>query len=95
MIYRDFKTSNILLDLECNDRPFDFGPKKGGLKGNKTHVSTQIRGTYGYAILKYVMIKHLISKSDVYSFGVVLLKLSTSQSSMDKNRPSGEHNLVA
>lgn len=38
---------------------------------------------------------HLTSKSDVYSFGVVLLEILTGRRSMDKNRPSGEQNLVA
>jgi hypothetical protein len=52
-------------------------------------------GTYGYATLEYVMTGHLTSKSDVHSFGVVLLELLTSRRSMDKNRPSGEHDLVA
>eukprot|EP01018_Ginkgo_biloba_P010384 Gb_31370 [translate_table: standard] len=37
---------------------------------------------------------HLTSRSDVYSFGVVLLEMLTGRRSMDKNRPSGEHNLV-
>ena len=32
--------------------------------------------------------------SDVYSFGVVLLEMLTGRRSMDKNRPSGEQNLV-
>eukprot|EP00252_Welwitschia_mirabilis_P020100 TRINITY_DN4846_c0_g1_i2.p1 TRINITY_DN4846_c0_g1~~TRINITY_DN4846_c0_g1_i2.p1 ORF type:complete len:166 (+),score=19.93 TRINITY_DN4846_c0_g1_i2:398-895(+) len=52
-------------------------------------------GTYGYAAPEYVMTGHLTSKSDVYSFGVVLLELLTGRRSMDKNRPSSEHNLVA
>lgn len=37
---------------------------------------------------------HLTSRSDVYSFGVVLLEMMTGRRSMDKNRPSGEQNLV-
>ncbi|KAG4948133.1 hypothetical protein JHK84_041579 [Glycine max] len=47
VIYRDFKTSNILLD-----------------------------------------------SSDVYSFGVVLLEMLSGKRAVDKNRPSGQHNLV-
>jgi serine/threonine protein kinase len=37
---------------------------------------------------------HLTPRSDVYSFGVVLLEMLTGRKSMDKNRPSGEQNLV-
>uniref|UniRef100_A0A453GWU1 Protein kinase domain-containing protein n=1 Tax=Aegilops tauschii subsp. strangulata TaxID=200361 RepID=A0A453GWU1_AEGTS len=37
---------------------------------------------------------HLTAKSDVYSFGVVLLEMLSGRRALDKNRPSGEHNLV-
>nr|DAD44966.1 TPA_asm: hypothetical protein HUJ06_003196 [Nelumbo nucifera] len=95
VIYRDFKTSNILLDSEYNAKLSDFGLAKAGPQGDKTHVSTRVVGTYGYAAPEYVMTGHLTSKSDVYSFGVVLLEILTGRRSMDKNRPSGEQNLVA
>ncbi|XP_020250162.1 probable serine/threonine-protein kinase PIX7 isoform X2 [Asparagus officinalis] len=94
VIYRDFKTSNILLDVEYNAKLSDFGLAKDGPEGDKTHVSTRVMGTYGYAAPEYVMTGHLTSKSDVYSFGVVLLEMLTGRRSMDKNRPNGEHNLV-
>ncbi|KAI3714252.1 hypothetical protein L1987_72849 [Smallanthus sonchifolius] len=94
VIYRDFKTSNILLDAEYNAKLSDFGLAKDAPEGDKTHVSTRVMGTYGYAAPEYVMTGHLTSKSDVYSFGVVLLEMLTGRRSMDKNRPNGEHNLV-
>ncbi|OIW21985.1 hypothetical protein TanjilG_21165 [Lupinus angustifolius] len=94
VIYRDFKTSNILLDAEYNAKLSDFGLAKDGPEGDKTHVSTRVMGTYGYAAPEYVMTGHLTSKSDVYSFGVVLLEMLTGRRSMDKHRPNGEHNLV-
>ncbi|KAE9595589.1 putative protein kinase RLK-Pelle-RLCK-VIIa-2 family [Lupinus albus] len=94
VIYRDFKTSNILLDAEYNAKLSDFGLAKDGPEGDNTHVSTRVMGTYGYAAPEYVMTGHLTSKSDVYSFGVVLLEMLTGRRSMDKNRPNGEHNLV-
>ncbi|XP_073279314.1 serine/threonine-protein kinase PBL34-like [Primulina huaijiensis] len=94
VIYRDFKTSNILLDAEYNAKLSDFGLAKDAPDEGKTHVSTRVMGTYGYAAPEYVMTGHLTSKSDVYSFGVVLLEMLTGRRSMDKNRPNGEHNLV-
>ncbi|GAB2297256.1 Serine/threonine-protein kinase pbl34 [Dionaea muscipula] len=94
VIYRDFKTSNILLDADYNAKLSDFGLAKDGPEGDKTHVSTRVMGTYGYAAPEYVMTGHLTSRSDVYSFGVVLLEIITGRRSMDKNRPNGEHNLV-
>lgn len=94
VIYRDFKASNILLDSEYNAKLSDFGLAKAGPRGDKTHVSTRVVGTYGYAAPEYVMTGHLTSKSDVYSFGVVLLEILTGRRSMDKKRPSGEQNLV-
>lgn len=94
VIYRDFKTSNILLDSEYTAKLSDFGLAKDGPEGDQTHVSTRIMGTYGYAAPEYVMTGHLTARSDVYSFGVVLLELLTGRRSMDKKRPAGEQNLV-
>ncbi|KAL3844645.1 hypothetical protein ACJIZ3_002048 [Penstemon smallii] len=94
VIYRDFKTSNILLDVDYNAKLSDFGLAKDGPEGDNTHVSTRVMGTYGYAAPEYVMTGHLTAKSDVYSFGVVLLEMLTGRRSMDKSRPNGEHNLV-
>ncbi|WOL20348.1 putative serine/threonine-protein kinase NAK [Canna indica] len=94
VIYRDFKASNILLDTHYNAKLSDFGLAKDGPTGDKSHVSTRVMGTYGYAAPEYLATGHLTAKSDVYSFGVVLLELLSGRRAIDKNRPHGEHNLV-
>ncbi|XP_009785799.1 probable serine/threonine-protein kinase PBL16 [Nicotiana sylvestris] len=94
VIYRDFKTSNILLDVEYNAKLSDFGLAKDGPVGDKSHVSTRIMGTYGYAAPEYIMTGHLTPRSDVYSFGVVLLELLTGRKSLDKSKPAREQNLT-
>ncbi|KAL0333690.1 UNVERIFIED_CONTAM: Serine/threonine-protein kinase RIPK [Sesamum angustifolium] len=94
VIYRDFKTSNILLDSDYTAKLSDFGLAKDGPEGDDTHVSTRIMGTHGYAAPEYIMTGHLTAASDVYSFGVVLLELLTGRKSVDKSRPHREQNLA-
>ncbi|KAL0390210.1 UNVERIFIED_CONTAM: putative serine/threonine-protein kinase PBL10 [Sesamum calycinum] len=94
VIYRDFKTSNVLLDANYNAKLSDFGLAKDGPTGDKSHVSTRVMGTYGYAAPEYLATGHLTAKSDVYSYGVVLLEILSGRRAIDKNRPQGEHKLV-
>ncbi|XP_062143611.1 probable serine/threonine-protein kinase PIX13 [Alnus glutinosa] len=94
VIYRDFKTSNILLDGMYNAKISDFGLAKLGPSGGDTHVTTRVMGTYGYAAPEYIATGHLYVKSDVYGFGVVLLELLTGLRALDTKRPNGQQNLV-
>ncbi|KAF7813683.1 serine/threonine-protein kinase PBL27 [Senna tora] len=95
VIYRDLKSSNILLDEGFHPKLSDFGLAKLGPVGDKTHVSTRVMGTYGYCAPEYAMTGQLTLKSDVYSFGVVFLELITGRKAIDNTRGHGEHNLVA
>ncbi|KAL3641967.1 Serine/threonine-protein kinase pbl27 [Castilleja foliolosa] len=95
VIYRDLKSSNILLDEGFFPKLSDFGLAKLGPVGDKTHVSTRVMGTYGYCAPEYAMTGQLTLKSDVYSFGVVFLELITGRRAIDDTRDAGEHNLVA
>ncbi|RDX88447.1 putative serine/threonine-protein kinase PIX7, partial [Mucuna pruriens] len=94
VIFRDFKTSNILLDMNYNPKLSDFGLAKDAPVGDASHVSTQVMGTEGYAAPEYVMTGHLTCKSDVYSFGVVLLEMLTGRRAVEERMPEKEQNLV-
>ncbi|WOL06642.1 serine/threonine-protein kinase [Canna indica] len=94
VIYRDFKASNILLDSDYTAKLSDFGLAKDGPQGDKSHVTTRVMGTHGYAAPEYILTGHLTAKSDVYSFGVVLLELLAGRRCVDKARPGRQKNLV-
>ncbi|VFQ86303.1 unnamed protein product [Cuscuta campestris] len=95
VIYRDLKSSNILLDTEFNGKLSDFGLAKVGPVGDNSHVSSRIMGTYGYCAPEYQRTGHLSVKSDVYSFGVVLLELITGKRAVDPMRKGHEQLLIA
>ncbi|XP_075474172.1 putative serine/threonine-protein kinase PIX13 [Primulina tabacum] len=94
VIYRDFKASNILLDGSYHAKLSDFGLAKMGPTASKSHVTTQVMGTNGYAAPEYVATGHLYVKSDVYGFGVVLAEMLTGLRTLDGNRPNGKEKLV-
>ncbi|KAG6516260.1 hypothetical protein ZIOFF_026715 [Zingiber officinale] len=95
IIFRDLKSSNILLDENCNAKLSDFGLAKLGPVGDQLHGPSRIMGTYGYCAPEYASTGELTLKSDVYSFGVVLLELVTGRRALDTTKPMNEQNLVA
>ncbi|KAK0606204.1 hypothetical protein LWI29_035125 [Acer saccharum] len=94
LIFRDFKTSNILLDEDYNAKLSDFGLARQGPPEGLGHVSTSVVGTVGYAAPEYVQTGRLTAKSDVWSFGVVLYELITGRRAVERNLPRSEQKLL-
>ncbi|XP_030966013.1 serine/threonine-protein kinase PCRK1 [Quercus lobata] len=94
LIFRDFKTSNILLDEDFNAKLSDFGLARQGPPEGLSHVSTSVVGTVGYAAPEYVQTGRLTAKSDVWSFGVVLYELITGRRALERNLPRSEQKLL-
>ncbi|KAK9913203.1 hypothetical protein M0R45_037026 [Rubus argutus] len=95
IIFRDFKSSNILLDEHWNAKLSDFGLARLGPSDGFSHVSTTaVVGTVGYAAPEYIQTGHLTSKSDVWSYGIFLYELITGRRPVDRNRPKNEQKLL-
>ncbi|CAA6655517.1 unnamed protein product [Spirodela intermedia] len=94
IIFRDLKTSNILLDENWNAKLSDFGLARQGPAEGLSHVSTAVVGTIGYAAPEYIQTGRLTAKSDIWSYGVVLYELITGRRPLDPNRPKGEQKLL-
>lgn len=93
IIHRDIKATNILLSERMEAKLSDFGLSRFGPSSEATHVSTDVKGTFGYLDPEYATTHNLTEKSDVYSFGVVIFELISGREPVDTN-VSGENSHI-
>ncbi|KAG6470607.1 hypothetical protein ZIOFF_071682 [Zingiber officinale] len=79
---------------DFNAKLSDFGLARNGPTGDKSHVSTRVVGTRGYAAPEYIATGHLSLKSDIYTFGVVLLELLSGKRAVEEDRGNSDLTLV-
>ncbi|XP_047938998.1 putative wall-associated receptor kinase-like 16 [Salvia hispanica] len=91
--HRDIKSTNILMDEKYVVKVSDFGTSKF-VSVDQTHLTTLVKGTFGYLDPEYFQTSQYTDKSDVYSFGVILVELLTGQRAISLDESQEDRNLA-
>ncbi|XP_042486572.1 protein STRUBBELIG-RECEPTOR FAMILY 6 [Macadamia integrifolia] len=91
VVHKNFKSANILLDMELNPHLSDCG--LANFIPNVDQVLNHNVGS-GYSAPEVAMSGQYTMKSDVYSFGVVMLELLTGRKPFDSLKSRSEQSLV-
>ncbi|XP_051151445.1 wall-associated receptor kinase-like 8 [Andrographis paniculata] len=91
--HRDLKSNNILLDEKYRAKLSDFGISRS-VATDRTHLTTMVKGTFGYLDPEYFQTGKFTEKSDVYSFGVILVELLTRQRPISTSKTEEQRSLA-